>query len=128
VIKKRILNDDSELRKFPRYRLHLHVAIVYENKGQSEIFHGRTHDVSLSGASVYSDHNIFVTEPIKVLLAIPSPSSNQSTRLVEIHTKMAYTVMPANHNKFRIGLNFLRFKADGRSILQEYLSNRTPLG
>lgn len=127
MIKKRIISD-SEHRKDPRYRIHLHVALVYEKKGESEIFHGKTHDLSMSGASVYSDHNIFVEEPIKVLLAIPSHSSNQSTRLVEIHTKMAYTVMPANYHKFRIGLQFLSFKGNGRSVLAEYLSNRTPLG
>jgi hypothetical protein len=120
--------NNIEHRNCPRYRVHMQVAIVYEYRGQSEIFHGRTHDLSLSGASVYSDHNIFVEEPVKILLAIPPLSSNQHKKIIEIHSQMAYTVMPANYHKFRIGLHFLRFKEDGSTILDAYLAHRTPLG
>lgn len=125
---RKLIANNAEHRDHPRYRAHLQVAIVYENKGQSEIFHGRTHDVSMSGASVYSDNNIFVEEPVKILLAIPPQCSNQSKRIIEIHSQMVYTVMPANHHKFRIGLHFLRFKGDGSALLDAYLANRTPLG
>lgn len=116
---------DTLDRKHPRYSVHWRVAIVYNNRGQNEIFHGKTHDLSVEGASVYSDHNIFVEDPVKVLLAIPSHSSNQSDRIVEINSRMVYTVLAANHHQFRIGLHFLRFKDDGHRFLQSNLSKRS---
>ena len=116
--------NDSGHRKKPRYSVRWRVAIVYDNNGQNEIFHGHIHDLSMEGASLYSDHNIFVEEPVKVLLVIPSLSTNRGDKIIEIHSRMIYTVLAANHHQFRIGLHFLRFKADGRSLLNQNLSKR----
>lgn len=119
--------SDSGHRKYPRYRVHCRVAIVRESGGRSELFHGRTHDLSIDGASVYSDNNILVKEPVNVLLAIPPHGSKQSEQIIEVHCQMLYTVLVSNHHKFRIGLHFLHFKENGRSLLEALLSNRAPL-
>ena len=120
-------SDGSELRKHIRYRVHWPVAIVHERGGRSEIFHGRTHDLSVNGASIYVDHNIFSEEPVKVLLAMPPLTADQREIILEIHSRMAYTVLAANHHQFRIGLQFLRFKGDGRNLLAANLSNRSTM-
>ncbi len=114
-----------EHRKHPRYRVHWRVAIVHENRGRSEIFHGRTHDLSLNGASLYSDHNIFVEGEVTALLAMPALKSGEPEKIIEIHSRMAYTILAANHHQFRIGLHFLRFKDEGRKLLAENLGNRS---
>ena len=124
---EQIESNGSEHRKYPRYRVHWQVAIVHEKDGRSEIFHGRTHDLSMNGASIYSDHNIFSEEPVTVLLAIPPLSTDQREKIIEIHSRMVYTVLAANHHQFRIGLHFLRFKANGRNLLKANLSNRSRL-
>lgn len=97
------------------------------NGEQKELFHGRTHDLSIGGASVYSDNNILVKQPVDVMLALPRLSSKQSEKIIEIHCQMLYTVLIYNHHQFRIGLHFLRFMENGRSLLEDCLSNRTPL-
>jgi len=40
---------------------------------------------------------------------------------------MLYTVLLSNHHQFRIGLRFIKFKENGRSLLEAHLSNRSPL-
>lgn len=114
-------------RKYPRYRVHCRTAIVRESGGQSELFYGRTHDLSIDGASVYSDNNILIKEPVNVLLAIPPHRANQGEAIIEIHCQMLYTVLLSNHHQFRIGLRFIKFKENGRSLLEAHLSNRSPL-
>jgi hypothetical protein len=120
-------SNAAEHRKQPRYRVHWRVAIVHEKDGRNEIFHGRTHDLSLNGASIYSDHNIFVEEPVTVLLAMPPIAPDQSEIIIEISSRMVYTLLASNHHQFRIGLHFLRFKADGRKLLADNLANRNPI-
>lgn len=127
VIEKASKIGSAEHRKHPRYRVRWRVAIVFDNRGENTTFHGRTHDLSISGASVYSDHNIFVEEPVKVLLAIPSYSSNQSDRIIEISCRMIYTVLSSSHHQFRTGLHFLHFKDDGKKILETNLAKRQEL-
>lgn len=122
-IKKKVL-DGPEHRKNVRYHVHWQVAIVYDHKGKNEIFHGKTHDLSMDGASVYSDHNIFVEDSVIVLLAIPSISTNKSEKIIEVHSRMIYTVLAANHHQFRIGLHFLRFQNDGHQVLEANLARR----
>lgn len=117
----------SELRKHIRYRVHWPVAVVHERDGRSEIFHGRTHDLSVNGASIYADHNIFTEEPVTVLLAMPPLSADQREIILEIHSRMAYTVLAANHHQFRIGLHFVRFKENGRTLLANNLSQRSTM-
>ena len=117
----------AEQRKHPRYRVHWRVAIVHGKEGKHEIFHGRTHDLSISGASVYSDHNIFVEEPVSVLLAMPPLTAESREKIVEIRCRMVYTVLASSHHQFRIGLHFLHFKGEGRNLLLENLSQRSAL-
>lgn len=128
VLRLLVVNkSDSGQRKYPRYRVHCRVTIVRENGGKSELFHGRTHDLSIDGASVYSDNNILIKEPVNILLATPSYNADQDETIIEIHCRMLYTVLLHNHHQFRIGLHFLRFKDNGRKLLEGYLSDRTPL-
>ncbi len=121
-------NESRELtvdhRKHPRYHVHWRVAIVFGEQGERETFHGKTYDLSLSGASIYSDHNVFVEEPVKVLLAIPSYVTNKPDKIIEISARMIYTVLSASHHQFRTGLHFQRFKSGGRKILEENLAKR----
>jgi hypothetical protein len=120
-------SNAAELRKHPRYRVHWRVAIVHGADGKHEIFHGRTHDLSMNGSSVYSDHNIFVEEPVTVLLAMPPLTPDQGEKIIEVSSRMVYTILAANHHQFRIGLHFLHFKADGQKLLADNLANRSPI-
>lgn len=116
-----------EHRGHPRYRVHWNASIIIELGDEKIIHQGRTFDISLGGASFYTALNVFVKEPVTMLLNIPDGNSEKDWPTLEIRSRMVYTVLSANHDKFRIGLHFLSFKDGGKRILEETLCLRVPL-
>lgn len=117
--------SSAEHRKHPRYRVRWKVFIAHQWNGQEQIFSGRTHDLSLKGASVYSDHNIFVEGKVTVYLVMPTLVADLGEHIIEIESRMVYTVLASNQRQFRIGLHFLKFRENGRGLLGENLANRS---
>jgi c-di-GMP-binding flagellar brake protein YcgR len=115
----------AEHRKYPRYRVHWKVLIVHEQSGTRQIFKGRTHDLSIKGASIYSDHNIFVEGKVTVYLVMPTLDGDLGEKVIEIESRMVYTVLASNQHQFRIGLHFLKFKGNGHRLLSENLARRS---
>ncbi|MBI3901981.1 MAG: PilZ domain-containing protein [Nitrosomonadales bacterium] len=114
--------DTPEHRRATRHPVHWRVAIVRKTGDKNEIFHGRTHDVSTRGASILADENIFVEDSIVMLLAIPPRHTGLPENIIEIRSRMLYTVLSADHGMFRIGIKFLEFKGEGKSALTDILS------
>ncbi len=116
-------------RALPRYLVHWKIAVVFDHAIQGrERFYGKTDDMSLSGVSLYSEHNIFVESPVTVLISIPSSQPGTRQSLVEIRCKMVYTYLCSKGGGFRTGLHFLRFKGEGKKILRAALDARVPAG
>lgn len=113
-----------ENRRHYRHPVHWRVAIVHKNGDKNDIYHGRTHDLSAWGASVLLNHNIFVMADVVVLLAIPPNNPGQKEIIIEIDSRMAYTVLDSDQQLFRIGIRFLKFKGEGKRILADVLSKR----
>ena len=115
----------AENRKCARYTCHWRVAIIHKSVGRNDIYHGRTQDLSEGGASVYLHHNIFRPEVV-MLLAVPPLNAGEKETIIEIFCHMAYTVLDSDQGLFRIGLQFLSFKGDGKSTLTKILDKRKP--
>lgn len=111
-------------RKAKRYPMHWKVAIVYDHTDEHPTYHGVTHDISIGGLSLLTDHNIHTEESITLLLAIPPRQRGERTKIVEIRARMAYTVLSAGHDQFRIGMNFESFKGQGHKLLDNTLKER----
>jgi hypothetical protein len=114
----------EDLRKQYRHPVHWRVAIIHDNVGKNEIYHGQTHDLSTSGASIFVDQNIFLSAEVIMLLAVPPVNAGQRETIIEIHCNMAYTVLDSEHSRFRIGIRFLHFKRNGKQLLEDILSKR----
>lgn len=113
-----------EKRRHYRHPIHWRIAVVHKYGGKNDIYHGRTNDLSMWGASVLVDHNIFVMSDVVLLLAIPPLNTGQKETIVEIQCRMVYTVLDSEHGQFRIGIRFQGFKGDGKRILSDVLSKR----
>lgn len=122
--RKRNAGGGSEHRKHYRHPIHWRIAIVHKNGDKNDIYHGRTHDLSMWGASILVDHNIFVMSDVVLLLAIPAMNTGQKETIVEIQCRMVYTVLDSEHGRFRIGIRFKSFKDDGKRVLTDVLSKR----
>lgn len=117
--------DNRIHRRFP---VRWPVAIVFEGGQNREIFHGQTHDVSISGTCILTEHNIFTHDSITLLLAVPPLNPAQKRQLIEVRGKMVYTVLSPKHDCFRIGIRFTGFKDDGERFLSRAFEQRFELG
>lgn len=113
-----------EHRRHYRYPIHWRIAIIHKNGDKNDIYHGRTHDLSVTGASILVDRNIFMMSEVVMLLAIPPSHPGHKETIIEIQCRMAYTVLDSEQSRFRIGIRFLSFKNSGKKMLADILSKR----
>lgn len=122
----------DERRAAFRAPLHLRAALVYHRVigGQSRpTYHGRTHDISITGLSLVVDHNVFTEDEVSILLAVPAIAHGLPDQIIEINARMIYTVFSSEHDAFRIGLAFRRFKRNGKQHLRQLLErHHFPVG
>ncbi|MGE5026857.1 MAG: PilZ domain-containing protein [Betaproteobacteria bacterium] len=115
----------TEMRSYERLLVNWRIAIVYEGGKGKSTYYGRAHDLSMGGVSIYCDHNIFFEESVILLLAIPPLTTGRRERILEIHSKMVYTVL--TRRGFRVGLRFLEFKPGEKKLLEERVNIRSIL-
>lgn len=113
-----------ENREFSRHYARWRIAIVFDETENRPTIHGHTHDVSLRGASVYTEHNVVSNTPVTVLLSPPLAHEGERQKIIEIRTQLAYSVYAGSNYCFRIGLNFIKFKNDGLQVLKDKLDNQ----
>lgn len=116
----------KEIRESSRYLARWRIAIVFDEMENRPTIHGYTHDLSLNGVSVHTDHTVVSSTPVTVLLSPPMAYEGERQKLIEIRSKLAYSVYSGSNFCFRVGLNFIKFKNDGLQILQGILDNQVP--
>lgn len=114
----------AEHRQEKRHPFRWPVIIVFDSHEDRPSFHGTTHEVSVSGCSILTEHNIFSEHAVSILLSAPAEHPGPSRRVIEIKARMVYTVLSSGHRKFRCGVQFLSFKQDGRSTLNRVIDHR----
>jgi len=115
----------KQLRQAQRFPFHWEVAIVFDSKEGKRTFHGTTHDISIRGCAILTEHNVFSEYPISVLVAIPAANPSGGKRIVETKGRMIYTVLSSGHRKFRSGIQFLEFTGNNKQLLQKALDDRS---
>ncbi|GHD68530.1 PilZ domain-containing protein [Jeongeupia chitinilytica] len=110
----------------PHYLLNWRVSLVYQDAGKRQTFRGRIFDLSHSGFSLLSDHNLPVSDQVTVLISVPPLAAGQRPRILEVKSRVLYTVLSSEFQQFRVGVRFLAFKADGRHYLDSNLAARVP--
>ena len=120
--------ENQEHRREKRHPVHWPVAIVFESTEDQDIYHGVTHDLSVTGCAILTEHNVFSDQPVSILLSAPTDRPGGRRIIVEIRARMVYTVLSAGHRKFRCGIQFLKFKGSGRATLTRKLAVRAFAG
>lgn len=116
--------SNAENRQEKRFPIHWPVAIVFDDGANQDTYHGTTHDLSLIGCAVLTEHNVYSVKAVTILLSLPPEHRGQARRIIEIKARMAYTVLSAGHRKFRCGIQFLNFKDNGRTLLKREIEKR----
>lgn len=118
-----LLSGEEDLRLEQRFPIDWRAHILCDSFAGQQIFHGRAHDISFGGVSIFCAHNVFFTEDVIVVLAVPPFKFGAKERLIEVRSRFIYTVLAASGFHFRTGIKFLEFKNDGRKVLEEYMSH-----
>jgi hypothetical protein len=112
-------------RESSRYYAHWRIAIVFDEAEKMPAIHGHTHDLSISGASVHTDHHVASNMPVTVLLSPPLAYEGERQKVIEIRAELVYSVYSGSNFCFRIGLHFIKFKNDDLQILKGMLDNQS---
>lgn len=119
-----LVKKTAEHRQEKRHPFHWPVAIVFDSTEGKSTYHGTTHELSLIGCSIFTEHNIFTEHPVSILLSMPTDYPGGSRRVIEVKARMVYTVLASGVQKFRCGIHFLNFKGNGRVLLKNSIEKR----
>lgn len=115
-------------RSHPRYCLRWPAALVLDgDAGSGPLLEGRLHDLSVGGASVLIDLPLPRVERLTLILLPPPLVCGRGEKSITVHSKVIYSVLSCGHDCFRAGLEFVRFEADGRHLLEERLVHHAPV-
>jgi hypothetical protein len=115
----------KQLRQVQRFPFHWEVAIVFDEREGKKTFHGTTHDISVMGCAILTEHNVFSEYPITVVIALPATNPGGQKTMVQAKGRMIYTVHSSGHRKFRSGIEFSSFANQSLEHLQHALESRS---
>lgn len=116
----------KDLRATPRYMVSWKIAIVFDEKEETPTIQGKTYDLSMGGTAMLTHNNVFAKTPVTILLAPPPLRKGGGRKIIEIQANLVYSVYSGALSCFRLGLNFTKFKGDGKGILKEMLAYYQP--
>jgi|GEM_PF-2077388 len=117
--------ENADRRERPRVRVQFRLAVVYrQQKGRPAppTFHGKTHDLCISGLSLVVDRNIFHEDEVTVLLALPARAGVPQT-IIASTAVMSYALHSTKLKAFRVGMTFSEFGGNGKELLQAALAH-----
>jgi hypothetical protein len=114
--------ESQELRIEPRFRLKWRIALAAGEGDSKRLYHGMTHDLSLTGAAVHLDHNLSAENLIQALLLLPPLASNSEPVVLEMQARIIYSVLSSSESRFRTGLQFVQFKNNSQKLLADRLA------
>lgn len=118
----------NDVRSSDRYLVRWKMAVVFDGQEGRPTYHGRTHDLSLSGTGMLTDINLQKSKsPVIVLLAPPPLHRKERPKLIEIRARQLDVVYSGANRSFRLGFRFLEFKNDGIDYLRDRLRTQRPV-
>ncbi|HEU0186987.1 MAG TPA: hypothetical protein VFR06_03745 [Gallionellaceae bacterium] len=113
-----------ERRQCKRHMVDWAAALMRKEGDSAELFHDRISDVSLCGAGLYADSDIYIEQPLVLLLEMPLVFGRAEKNIAGIECSMCRPIFMQNQGKFRVGLQFVRFHGIGKHLLADILINQ----
>lgn len=114
-------------RNAERYLVRWKIALIFDEAEHKPTYHGRTHDLSLSGTGMVTDTNVFSESPVVILLAPPPLYESHRQKVIEIKARQVYCVYSNALSGFHLGFQFTYFKGDGLKVIRERLEHHRPV-
>ena len=117
----------KQQRQVQRFPFHWEVAIVFDDREGKKTFHGTTHDISVMGCAILTEHNVFTSEELLVEVHLPPENTGRQPKVLKIKAKMVYTLYSADHYCFRTGLLFRSYQENALALLEAKLHQHPKL-
>lgn len=112
----------EENRTTQRYAKRVRAVLIREENGQRKTIQGKTHDISLDGASFISQYNIVSAAPITICLLLDPGDAKRPPAVFEAQGKIVNSVLSPQQGGFRLGIHFTKVAADSNQILRKFLA------
>lgn len=113
----------QDQRKNPRYARHLRAVIITEENGNLVKTHGKSQDISLSGASIISEYNLISPHPVTLCLLVHPGDAVTPPMVFEARSRIVSNVLSRQQGGFRTGVEFIQIAGDGDKVLKKYLAS-----
>ena len=112
--------DDN--RKSQRHARRLRAVIVCDEPGKPAKTHGKTQDLSNTGAAIISDCNLLSKQPVTVCLLVRPGDQINPPLVFEARSRIISCVLSRQQGGFRISVEFSKIEGDGSIVLKKFLS------
>lgn len=117
------IKTGEEHRSEPRFRVRWHVT-AWPGENPKAAHHGLIKDISFKGVSILIEHNIKIVNTVTLHIHLPPLAAGQDPHIVEVKSKLVYTIHDSEELSFRAGFHFVQFKSEAdRDYLHSRLSN-----
>ncbi len=114
------IQTGEEHRSETRFRVRWHVT-AWPGESSEAAHHGFIKDISFKGVSILLEHNLKIANTVMLHLHLPPLAAGQAPRILEVKSKLVYTLHDSEELSFRIGFHFVQFKSEAD---REYLHSR----
>ncbi|MFA5170003.1 MAG: PilZ domain-containing protein [Sulfuriferula sp.] len=115
-----LIND--ERRQEPRLSVSWRAALMFNTaKGPLRVF-GYIKDISVSGLRVECDQTIITTQPVHIIIEIPSKDPQYEADVIQIYAAIRNSIL--SQDKYRLGLQITDFLGDAKLVLMRRIKAR----
>lgn len=116
----------QEQRTSERVRLRLRAVLVTDIDGTSQKLHGKTVDISGTGVSFVTTHNLSMPRTGTLYIMAGQGDSTHPATIIEAQCRLVVCVLASREGGFRLSLAFTKVAGDGQAILKRLLKDRQP--
>jgi c-di-GMP-binding flagellar brake protein YcgR len=110
----------QERRASPRIKSRQKVGVVLSS---GDVHYVWTYDISLGGMQLLSDYSADSGDTLRVFFSALDTETDQYVRIYA-RIQVVRSVYDGSERCFRIGVEFVEFEGNGRSIYNRYLDSR----
>lgn len=110
----------QERRASPRVKIRFKVGVMLSSGGVHYVW---TYDISLGGMQLLSEYSADAGDVLPVFFSALDTETDEYVRVMA-RVRVVRTVYDGSENCFRIGVEFVDFDGDGRTVYNRYLDSR----
>ena len=110
-------DDAEDRRQYPRVSVNIRVGIIQSN---GDIVYAKIKNISIGGLYILTEYTADIGKIFRIFFKV---IINSQPIKIEAQTQVIY-VYYGEQSKVYLGMKFIKFKDDGNTTLNQYVSSR----